>query len=170
VDDLVAIARIAKPRGIRGEVVAEVLTDFPERFENLEEVFLLKPNRERLSLKIEEAWFQNNRIVLKFENFDSIEQAETLRDCEVCVNESDAVELSGDAVYEWKLIGCAVETLDGKPLGKVSEIMRTGAAQILVVAGGEKEYLIPFAKKICVEVDVEKKIIRVDPPEGLLDF
>ncbi len=168
--ELVAIARIAKPRGLRGEVVADVLTDFPERFENLEEVFLLKPNKERLSLKIEEAWFQNDRVVLKFAGFDTIEKAETLRDCEVCVAESDAVELAEDEVYEWKLIGCAVETVAGKQLGTVSEILRTGATDVLVVAGAEKEYLIPFAEAICVEVDVDRKLIRVDPPDGLLDF
>jgi len=168
--ELVAIARIAKPRGLRGEVVADVLTDFPERFENLEEVFLLKPNKERLSLKIEEAWFQNDRVVLKFAGFDTIEKAETLRDCEVCVAESDAVELAEDEVYEWKLIGCAVETIDGKKLGTVSEILRTGATDVLIIAGAEKEYLIPFAEAICVEVDVDRKLIRVDPPDGLLDF
>src|SRR5690606_6127968 len=92
-DDLVAIARIARPRGIRGEVIAEVITDFPERFEGLEAVAAVQPNGERLELTIQNAWFQNERIVLKFEGIDSIEAAEKLRDASICVPESEVVEL-----------------------------------------------------------------------------
>ena len=95
-DELVAIARIARPRGIRGELVAEVLTDFPERFDGLERVTAVL-GEDRRELKIENAWFQNERIVLKFEGIDSIEAAEELRDAEICVPESDAVDLDEGA-------------------------------------------------------------------------
>ncbi len=71
-EDLVAIARLARVRGLRGELVADVLTDFPERFEDLESVTAILPGGERQDLKIEKFWFQKNRIVLKFKGFDSI--------------------------------------------------------------------------------------------------
>jgi 16S rRNA processing protein RimM len=169
-EDLVVIAKLVKTRGLRGEIVADVLTDFPERFDNLEKVFAVKPNGEILELKIEKFWFQKNRIVFKFVDFDSIEAAETLRDCEISVAEDDAVELETDEFYDWQLQDCVVETIEGVKLGVVKEVLRTGGTEILVVAGETKEYLIPFAEKICTEVDIENKLIKVDAPEGLLEF
>ncbi len=169
-EDLVTIAKIAKTRGLRGELVADLLTDFPERFDNLKKVFAVKPSGETLELEIEKFWFQKARIILKFAGFDSIEAAENLRDYEVCVSEAEAVELEADEFFDWQLAECAVETIDGKILGKVSELMRTGGTEILVVKGAEKDYLIPFAETICVEVDIENKLIKIDAPEGLLEF
>ena len=168
--ELVAIAKVAKPHGIRGEVSADILTDFSERFDGLETVVALLPNGERRDLKIEDFRFQKNRVLLKFEGFDSMDSAETLRGAEICVHESDAVALEEGEFYEWQLEGCAVETIEGEKLGAVKELMRTGATEILVVAGAEKEFLIPFAEAICTEIDIENKIIRVDAPEGLLEF
>jgi 16S rRNA processing protein RimM len=169
-EDLVAIARIVKPRGLRGESVADVLTDFPERFDGLERVTAVMPKGERLDLKIEDSWFQKNRIVIKFEGYDSVEAAETLRNADICIAESEAVELETDEYFDWELTGCRVETINGENVGTVREVMRTGGTEILVVAGDEKEFLIPFAETICVEVDVDRKVIKIDPPEGLLDF
>lgn len=169
-NDLVAVARIAKTRGLRGETVADVLTDFPERFDGLKKVYAVAPSGTSREIAIEKFWFQKNRIILKFKDFDTIEQAETLRDCEICVSQSQAVELAEDEFFDWELEGCAVETVEGARIGAVRELMRTGAAEILVVADETKDYLIPFAAKICVEVDVENKLIKVDAPEGLLEF
>jgi len=169
-EELVAIAKIVKSRGLRGELVADVLTDFPERFEDLETVIALLPDGERRELKIERFWFQKGRIVFKFAGFDSIERAETLRGAEICIPESEAVALETDEFFDWELAGCEVETVEGLKLGRVKELLRTGGTEILVVAGADKEYLIPFAETICTEVDVENKLIKVDAPEGLLDF
>jgi 16S rRNA processing protein RimM len=170
-DDLVVIARIVKTRGLRGETVADLLTDFPERFEGLGDV-LVKPlsGGEARKLKIEKFWFQKGRVILKFAGLDTVEEAEKLRDSDVCVPEEDAVELEDDEFFDWQLAGCKVETIDGTPVGEVSEVMRTGGTEILVVKGDGKEYLIPFAESICTDVDIENKLIRVDPPEGLLEF
>lgn len=168
--DLVAIARIARPHGIRGEVSADVLTDFLERFEDLKTVIALLPDGERRDLEIEDFRFQKNRILLKFAGFDSMDSAETLRDAEICIHESEAVALEDGEFYDWQLEGCGVETIEGENLGTVKELMRTGATEILVVAGEEKEFLIPFAEAICTEIDIENRLIRVDAPEGLLEF
>lgn len=169
-EELVAVAKVVKPRGLRGELVADILTDFPERFEDLKTVIGLLPDGERRDLIIENFWFQKGRIVFKFAGIDSIETAETLRNAEICVPESEAVELETDEFFDWQLENCEVETVEGLKLGRVKELMRTGGTEILVVEGAEKEYLIPFAGTICTEVDVENKLIKVDAPEGLLEF
>ena len=168
-DELVAVARVVKPRGIKGEVACEMLTDFPERFEGLKNVTAVLPDGGKRELKIEEHWFQQDRLVLKFTGVDSIEDAETLRNAEICVSENNIVELADGEFFDWQLEGCRVETIDGQSLGKVTELMRTGGTEILVVKG-DKECLIPFAESICVEVDIDNKRIVIDPPEGLLDF
>ncbi len=168
-DELVVIARIARPRGVRGELVAEILTDFPERFVGLDNAIAVLPDGDRRELKIENVWFQNERIVLKFEGIDSIESGEDLRDAEICVKESETVELEEGEFFDWQLEGCSAVTVDGESLGTVKELMRTGGTEVLVI-DGEREYLVPFAESICIEVDIENKRIVIDPPDGLLDF
>jgi len=169
-EDLVAIAKIVKPRGLRGELVAEVLTDFPERFDETKEVVVLFPDGKEEELKIEESWFQKDRVVLKFAGIDSVEEADRLRSSEVCIHESDAMSLDEGEFFDWQLEGCVVETVEGEKIGPVKELMRTGGTEILVVDGNGKDFLIPFAESICTEVDIEAKKITIDPPEGLLDF
>lgn len=169
-EDLVAVAKIAKPRGLRGEVVADVLTDFPERFEALGDAILVFPDGSRRELSVERFWFQKGRVILKFAGISKLEVAEELRLAEVCIPQSAAVELDEDEFFDWELEGCEVSGVDGSLIGVVTELMRTAAGEILVVKGESKEYLIPFVEKICVTVDIENKKISVDPPEGLLDF
>lgn len=168
-DELVAVARVVKPRGIKGEVACEMLTDFPERFDGLENITAVVPDGGKRELTIEEHWFQQDRLVLKFTGVDSIEDAETLRNAEICISENNVVELAAGEFFDWQLEGCEVTTTDGQAIGNVRELMRTGGTEILVVKG-DKEYLIPFAESICVEVDIDNKRIVIDPPEGLLDF
>lgn len=169
-EELVAIANITKPRGLRGEVVAYILTDFPERFDNLTKVFAVDGNGNASELELEKFFFQKNRIVLKFKEFNSIEEAEHLRNTEICIPESEAVELEEDEFFDWELEDCEVETIDGEKIGKVKEIFRAGENINLVVEDGEKDYMIPFVEAICPEVDIDKKLIKVNLPEGILEF
>jgi 16S rRNA processing protein RimM len=155
---------------LKGEVFAEVVTDFPDRFDGLEDVFAVAPDGERQSLKIEDFHLQNDRVVLKFAGYDSVEAAERLRNLEICVRESEVVDLEEGEFFDWQIEGCAVETIDGARLGTVRELQRTGGTENLLIDGNERDYLVPFAEAICVEVDVDKKLIKIDPPEGLLDF
>jgi 16S rRNA processing protein RimM len=170
-EELVAVARAVKTRSFRGEVVAELLTDFPERFEGLERLIGVEANGTRLVLELEKHWFHQGRVVLKFAGYDSEEAAKTLVGMEFTVPESERVELEEDEFYDWELEGCQVWTIEGERLGSVREIMRTGGVEMLVVDSGEgRDYLIPMAEEICVEIDIEQKLIRVDVPEGLLEF
>lgn len=167
-DELVVIAHITKPKGLRGEVFADLLTDFPDRFDNLEKVILsTNPLKE---LKLEKFSFQKSRIVLKFQDVNSVEDADLLRNIDVCVHESEAVELESDEYFDWDLEGCVVVAVDGTQIGVVKEVFRAGENVNLVVTAAEKEHMIPFVEAICREVDIDSKRIVVDLPEGLLEF
>lgn len=170
-DDLIVVARVARTRGLRGEVVADLLTDFPERFDGLDSVIGIAPDGSRRSLQIEEHWFHQHRIILKFTSYDSIDEARELAGYQLAVPVSERVQLPADHFYEWELAGCRVENIDGTLIGLAREVMHTGGVEILVVAGETgREMLIPMARDICLEIDVARKVIRVDPPEGLLEL
>lgn len=169
--ELVAVARVARTRGLRGEVMADLLTDFPERFENLTSVIAVVSDGRRFALTLEDHWFQAGRVVLKFAGYDTIEQAEALTGCEIAVAEEESVELEAYEFYHWQLQGCAVETIAGEYVGRVGAVLETGGVPVLVVedADNRREHLIPLAEAICVEIDMAAKRLRIDPPEGLLD-
>lgn len=170
-DDLIVVAHIAKTRGLRGEVVADLLTDFPDRFEHLDSLIGIGPDQAQRSLQIEEQWFHGNRLVLKFAGFDRIEEAKELVGLHLAVPAAERIELPSGIFYEWELAGCRVEMISGQHVGEVKEIMRTGGVEILaVVDPAGRERLIPMATDICVGIDIEKKLIRIDPPEGLLEL
>ena len=170
--ELVAVARVAKARGVKGEVACHLLTDFPERFEGLEELIAVFPGGRRERLKLEGHWLHGDRVVLKLEGFDSPEAASALAGCELAVPESEAVELEEGEYYDWQLQGCRVETVEGEEVGTVREVLHTGGeAPVLVVRDEtERENLVPLAESICVGIDVDAKLIRVDAPEGLLEI
>ena len=163
-DDLVAVAVAVRTRGLRGEIVADLLTDFPERFEGLENLIGVAPDGTRTRLKLEEHWFQGARIILKFTGFDSIEAASALVGYEFAVHETERVELEEDEFYDWELAGCRVETVSGEQVGVVREVLRTGGVEVLVVVNDAtaREHLIPLAEEICVRIYVEDKLIRED--------
>lgn len=170
-DDLIVVARIVKTRALRGEVVADLLTDFPHRFENLKSLIGISSSGDKRSLQIEEKWFHGNRLVLKFAGFDSIEEAKQLVGYDLAVPAEDRIALPTDTFYEWELIGCRVETIAGKQTGEVTDIMHTGGVEVLkVVDESGRERLIPMAGDIVVEIDKDQKLIRIDPPEGLLEL
>lgn len=170
--ELVAVAKVAKARGVKGEVACDLLTDFPERFEGLEELIAVFPGGRRERLKLEGHWLHGDRVVLKLEGFDSPEEASALAGCELAVPESEAVELEEGEFYDWQLQGCRVETVEGREVGTVREVLHTGgeAPVLVILDGGNRENLVPLAESICVEIDVDRKLIRVDPPDELLEF
>ena len=168
--ELVVIARAVKPRGLKGEIVAELLTDFPERFEELEELVLVTPGGERKRGHLENHWFQNDRVILKLAGYDDVETAKELVGFEFAVPEQDRVPLPADHYYDWELEGCTVRAGD-RNIGKVRSVIKTGGTEILEVVDEDgKERLIPLVDSIVVEIDPAGKTIVVDPPEGLLDL
>ena len=170
--ELVAVAKVVKTRGVRGEVVADLLTDFPDRFGRLRELIAVTPAGERRLLALEKHWFHGDRVVFKFAGYDAPETAAALVGYELTVPESEAVRLEEGEYFDWQLEGCRAETVGGEPLGTVSGVLHTGGdAPVLEIRDERgREHLVPLAESICVEVDVERKLIRVDAPEGLLEL
>ena len=113
------IARAVRPRGLKGEIVAELLTDFPERFEDVEELVLVSPERRTKSRATSrDYWFQNDRVVLKLAGYDDVETAKELVGFEFAVPESERVPLPEDHYYDWELEGCTVK-VGNESIGKV---------------------------------------------------
>ncbi|HKV36948.1 MAG TPA: ribosome maturation factor RimM [Pyrinomonadaceae bacterium] len=169
-DDLITIARAVRTHGLKGEIVAELLTDFPERFEDVDELILVAPSGEQKRGQLEDYWFQKDRVVLKLAGYDDVDQAKSLVGYEFAVPDSERVTLEEDEFYDWELEGCTVKTGDTS-IGQVRSVLKTGGTEILVVSDDSgKEQLVPLAAEIVVKIDTAAKVILIDPPEGLLEL
>ena len=169
----IAIAQVVRPQGRKGEVLAEILTDFPSRFEGLQRAFLNDPGNAPRDVTIENTWLHKGRVVLQFAGISSIDEAETLRGRYVLVPEEEKVALAANQYYQWQLKGCqVVAERDGmrNPLGTVTEIERTAGGELLHVSDGSREILVPFVQAICKVIEPEAGLIVIDPPEDLLDL
>jgi 16S rRNA processing protein RimM len=170
-NELVAVARAVKTKGLKGELIADLLTDFPERFAAVSRLVCVTRNGSRTTVELESYAFQQQRIVLKLAGIDDIESAAEFVGCEFAVPESQRVQLPAGEFYDWELEGCAVETLGGQQIGHVTGVLKTGGVDTLVVENQKhKDYLVPFAETIVVSVDIENKLISIDPPAGLLEL
>jgi 16S rRNA processing protein RimM len=170
---LIAIARIARTRGNRGEVLADLHTDNPDRFDGLDEVWLEFDDGRRQSRtlkKLEDVWEHKGRKVLKFEGIDTISDAEVWAGCWVMVPADQTVKLPEGTYFNHDLIGCAVSNLDGTLIGTVRDVLDITGNSQLVVRGVGREFLIPAVKSICVEISIPDKRIIIDPPEGLMEL
>ena len=170
--ELVIVARAVKTRGLKGELVAELLTDFPDRFADISSLIAVSPEGSRKSLELESHWFQQGRVVLKFTGVDSIDAAKELVGYDFAVPEGERVDLEDGYFYDWELEGCQVESIDGAQIGTVKEVMRLGGEieVLAVVDTNGVSRLIPLVEAIVLEVDISKRKIRIDPPQGLLEL
>jgi 16S rRNA processing protein RimM len=166
----IAIARIVRTRGNRGEVLAELHTDFPARFSLLPRVWVAFPDGRRESLALENCWQHQGRQVLKFRGFDSITAAEALVGAWVEVEADQAVTLPKGTYWDRDLVGCSVRSAGGEALGTVAEVMRIGGNHQLVIQGPRGEFLVPAVAAICREISISRREIVVDLPEGLMDL
>ncbi len=169
-----AIARIVTTQGRRGEVLAEILTDFPDRFRELRQVFLEKPGAPPAPVAVEKTWPHRGRIVLKLAATDSIAEAQQLIGRHLFIRAEERMPLESNQYYLWELTGCQVVAEREKRrsrIGTVTRVEFTGGVPLLRVSragrNGE-EVLIPLAQAICTEIDIKTKTIVVDSPEDLL--
>jgi 16S rRNA processing protein RimM len=170
------LARVRKPQGRKGEVLAEILTDFPEKFAERRKVWLIgaadqKPLRE---VELHNHWLHKGGVVLHFAGVDSITAAEALKGMIVAIPRAERAALGEDEVYVGDLIGCTVvDVAGGEPVrvGEIENVDRSGgAAPLLVVQGAKGEVLIPFAKSYLRKVDLAAKRVEMELPAGLVDL
>lgn len=164
--EYLTIARITAPHGMRGEVKAEILSDFPERFGQLRYVFV-GPKYDRMAV----VFAQRHRrgALFRLEGIDTIEQAEALRGKLVQVPVAEAPALAEDQFYWHQIIGLVVEDTAGNSIGRVVDILRTGVNDVYLVDADGKEVLIPAIEDVVKKVDLARGRMIVELMPGLLD-
>lgn len=171
--EFVTIARVLRPQGRRGEVAAELHTDFPERFAERKRLYALTESGDHRQLELESAWLHKSQVILKFHGVDDITAAETLTGCEIQIPGSERAELEPGSAYISDLIGCSVADIgvNQRELGTIQAVQfGAGEAPLLVVKSGSKEYLLPFATEYVRKMDLEAKRLELALPEGMLDL
>jgi len=189
----VTVARIVRARGNKGEVAAELLTDFPERLSQIKEMFLLAGSGTQRAVLLRSFWADRNHPgngVFHFEGVNSIDEAEKLRGAEVQIPFKQRAVLPAGSFFVTDLIGCSVfeipvsaPSLASSPcslpeipalLGKVRDVYFPGQGQpgtpLLAVDTAGGELLVPLAEDICKRLDVVARRIEVQLPEGLRDL
>jgi 16S rRNA processing protein RimM len=178
------LARIRRPQGRKGEVFADILTDFPEKFAERRRLWLVadpdsqraKSNPAAREVELQAHWLHKGGIVLHFAQSSSISDAEALAGLIVAIPLEQRTPLSGDEVYIADLIGCTLFDVAGAlpvEVGRIEEVDRTaGPVALLVVlpAGSQEEVLIPFAKSYIRRVDLAARRVEMALPEGLVDL
>ena len=169
-EQFLRVGVITSPHGIRGEVKVFPTTDDINRFKKLKEVYL-DTGKERLSLRVEQAKFFKGMAILKFREFNSINEVEPFRKKDLLVSREHAVQLAPNAIFIVDLIGLAVVTDEGEEFGTVKDILQTGANDVYVITGKDgKEYLFPSIKECILDVDLDKGQVLVHILDGLLDL
>ena len=165
------------PQGRRGEVMAELHTDFPQRFEERRRLSGLAADGTRRELQVEEHWFHKGGVVLKFAGIESISDAELLAGLELQVPIEQRAELEAGTNYVSDVVGCEVwiqDTNGQRLLGTVREVQfGAGEAPLLVVrtkVGTEQEILLPYAEEFLKSADFQQRRIEMELPEGLLEL
>lgn len=108
--------------------------------------------------------------ILKLKGIDSLAKAREITGEEVLLPEEEIQPLKKDHYYFFQIIGCSVVTKSGERIGKVKDFLSIKNNDLLVVSKGSREIFVPFTKDICIQVNLDKREIVIDPPEGLLDL
>jgi len=184
-EEWVWLAHVRRPQGRKGEVFAEILTDFPEKFAERRRLWLLsevastsRPAPAPREIELTSHWLHKGGVVLHFSGVDSITAAETLAGFIVAIPRAERALPSEDEVYVGDLIGCALVDLAGATeattapvVGEIVEVDRTaGPVALLVVRGPAGEILVPFAKSYLRKIDLESRRVEMALPEGLTDL
>jgi 16S rRNA processing protein RimM len=191
--DWVQVARIIRPRGNKGEVLAELFTDFPARLSSRLQIFLRQAQSEPRAIGLQNFWVDRNHPehgIFHFEGCSSIDAAEKFRGLEVLIPIADRVKLPAGRYFVSDLIGCSVfenpvtETKLSSPACAMEEAPRmvgtvqdvyfpgegTAGTPLLQVQTAAGELLVPLAEDICRRIDVAGRRIDVTLPEGLSDL
>ena len=178
------LARLRRPQGRKGEVFADILTDFPEKFVERRRLWLvaapdsvgLKTRSVPRQVELVAHWLHKGGIVLHFAQSNSISDAETLAGLMVAIPRSERAQLADDEVYVSDLVGCTLIDVAANgvvAVGQIEDVDRTaGPVALLVVhaAGSDGEILIPFAKSFLRSIDLAGKRVEMALPEGLVEL
>lgn len=165
----ITLARIVRVRGLRGEVAADILTDFPERLTRLTSAYLWNGRGEPRRCTIRSCWLQNRQAIFHFEGSNSVNDAKGFVGLEVQLPFEERMPLAAGQYYIDELVGC--EVWEGRELlGRVRNVQLTGGTPVISVEAAGSELLIPLAEEICVRIDTAGRRIEVRLPEGLREL
>lgn len=161
-DDYLRVGVISSTHGIRGEVKVFPTTDDVNRFTKLKEVNL-DTGKEMLKLEIESVKFFKQFVILKFKAYNNINEIEKYKGKELFVTRENAVKLERGEYFITDMIGMMAEDEEGTELGFLKDVLLTGANDVYVIENPEKkEYLFPAIKACVLEIDMEKKKIKLN--------
>lgn len=168
-EDWLRVGVITATHGIHGELKVFPTTDDPMRFKSLKKV-KIDLGREQLELNISSVKFFKNQVILKFKEYDNINDVEHLVKKDLLITREQAVPLDEDENFICDLIGLNAVTEDGDSIGTLSDVLQTGANDVYIITTPEqKEVLVPAIKQCILKVDLEEKKIVVHLLEGLMD-
>ncbi len=165
------VGRIGRAQGTRGEVAVEVRTDDPDTRFAPGQVLRTEPAGVG-PLTVGRVRWQGNRFIVRFRNVPDRTAAEALRGVLLLVDVADLERLSDpDEFYDHQLVGLRATTADGVELGEVTEVLHLPGHELLAIRRADgRELLVPFVGQIVTRVDLERGLVTIDPPEGLLDM
>ncbi len=161
------IGFITKPHGINGELKVIPLTDDKERYKKLTNVYLLNENNYK-PVKIQSIKKTNDSIIIKFENYNSKEEAEKLRNIYIFIDRNDGVPLADGEYYTQDLVDCSIYYKD-KLFGKIKDIINEGSCDIFIIKYINKEIFYPFINDYIDDIDIKNKKININYIEGYFD-
>jgi 16S rRNA processing protein RimM len=166
--DRIALGVIRKAHGVHGEASVEPWTDSAARFSELRAVFLVSPDEsEARNATVERSREHAGRALVKLAGIDSPEAVGELRNWTIEVPESEARKLDENEYFLHDLVGLTLVDAEGRQQGVVDEVLEGGGGILLSVRRGELTFEVPFASGICTEIDLAKKRMVVNLPEGL---
>ena len=164
------VGRIARAHGIRGQVIVNAETDFPEeRFQPGAELFIERGGTVE-AIRLSTVRFHRDRPVIGIEGVATMTDAQALAGRELRVPAEQLAVLPAGVFYRHDLVGCRVETRSGATVGIVQDVEGTPGRSRLVVDGAPGEILVPLVPEICTSVDLAERRIVIEPPEGLLEI
>ena len=167
-NDMLRVGVLVKPHGLAGEVKVYPTTDEPEKFTSLKKVYI-KTKNETLTLKIDKAHYFKQFVIVHFEGLDRIEDVEPLMKKDLWIDREEAVDLEENEYYIADLLGMKVVTDEGKELGKIKDVMDTGANDVYIVQTAGGEVLLPAIRECILNVDVENDLMTVHVMDGLIE-
>ena len=168
--EFLRVGTIASTHGSRGEVKVFPTTDDVKRFKKLKHCFL-DTGKERIPLEVESVKFFKQFAILKFKDYDNINDVEKYKGKDLLVDRANAVKLQKDEYFIADLIGLKVVTDEGNDFGTLKDVLQTGANDVYVIDGTDgKEYLFPVIRECVLDISLEKGIVTVHIMPGLLDL
>lgn len=162
------IGQVVALFGVQGELKVRSLSDIPDRFAQLEAVYLAPTHvRRRIESKRP---YKGDLIILKLEGIDDANAAEALRNVDLDIPIDELANLPPDVYYQHDIIGLLVKTVSGREIGQITGIMPTGGNDVYEVKTPHgAQILIPAIKEVVKQVDLRRHVMYIDPIKGLLD-